>query len=181
MLFVNQEIFILPPPGIRSPADPKGPLLYHFPIPIFSDGPQKISKGAFGGQYNLYLRVQRAPKNANFWSKFCSKVPTNALFGLFFFKVLPAAPKQGQKVLERARKINLVDLKKKIVFESFLKIRPPPPRENPRSATVSVYMYGTLNCMVWYVVSAPPPLPEKILDPPLFLFICMVRFMNSFI
>ena len=36
----------------------------------------------------------------------------------------------------RARKINLVDLKKKVVkiLENFLKIRPPPPRENPRSA-----------------------------------------------
>ena len=47
----------------------------------------------------------------------------------------------AKQCFERARKINLVDLKKKIVkiFECFLKIRPPPPRENPRSAPGYTY------------------------------------------
>ena len=65
-------------------------------------------------------------KNAIFWSKFskkCLKTP----FLACFFKILPAAqtiwPKLGQKpCFGRARKINLVDLKKNVkIFKKFLK------------------------------------------------------------
>ena len=62
-----------------------------------------------------------APKKRDFLVKNFQKVPKNAF-----------DQKTGTKSrLGRDRKIKSVDLKN---FEFFLKIRPPPPRENPRSA-----------------------------------------------
>ena len=77
--------------------------------------------------------------------KIFQKVPKNIIFFGLFFNILSAAQKIGEKtgsfLFGRARKINLVDLKKKFdkIFEVFLKIRPP--QENPRSAPAWVQIF----------------------------------------
>ena len=76
-------------------------------------------------------------KKRDFLSKFFKKCPKTFLFFQKFACGAENLAKIGAKqCFGRARKINLVDLKKKEKgrqnFGKFLKIRPP--RENPRSA-----------------------------------------------
>ena len=89
----------------------------------------------------IFLKPPLAPKYTNFEGGACAKktqifcqiFPKSAqqrLFDLFFFfKNLTAAQKIWRKqplfVLRRARKINLLDLKKVKIFENFLNNRPP--------------------------------------------------------
>ena len=126
--------------GIRPPADPKGPPFDTFSeIPFWPTDPKIFLKAPSAPIYTNF-EGERAPKNAIFLSTFFKKCPKTAFFLLFFQKFACGAEnfaKIGAKqCFGRARKINLVDLKKKVVkiLENFLKIRPPPPRENPRSA-----------------------------------------------
>ena len=71
-------------------------------------------------QYILILRGERAPKKRSFLVKIFQKVPKNALFWPFFKfcqrrrKFAKIGTKQ---CLRRARKINLVDLKKGLTHE----------------------------------------------------------------
>ena len=84
----------------------------------------------------LILRGGARAEKTQFFGQIFQKVPKNAFFDLFFQNFACGAQilaKIGIKqCFGRARKINLVDLKKRST--NFLKIRPPPLRENPRSA-----------------------------------------------
>ena len=79
---------------------------------------------------------ERAPKKTRFFCNIFSKSAQKRLFWLFFQK-FACGPENFAKIgakqsFGRARKINLVDLKKKVVkiLENFLKIRPPPSRKS---------------------------------------------------
>ena len=88
--------------------------LYYFEISIFGDGPKKFFKAPLAPIHTNFERGARS-KNAIFWSNVSKKKLKNNFFGLLFFKILPAPqkfwPKQGFLCFDRARKINLVDLK----------------------------------------------------------------------
>ena len=78
------------------------------------------------------MRGERAPKKRDFLVKIFQKVHENAFYGLFFQNFVCGADNfiktETKPSLGRARKINSVDLKKKVdkIFENFLKTRPPP-------------------------------------------------------
>ena len=118
------------PSGIRPPADPKGP-----PFDTFSESIK-------GGPIYSNFEKERAPKKPPKLSKFFKKCPKTAFLTVFSKICLRRrkfSQNRGKTVLwdGRARKINLVDLKKKKkvvkILGNFFK-NPPPPRENPRSA-----------------------------------------------
>ena len=130
------------PSGIRPPVDPKGPPFDTFSEIHFWPTDPKIFLKAPSAQIDTNFEGERAPKKTRFFCQNFSKSAQKRLFWLFFFKFACGAESfakiGAKKCFERARKINLVDLKKKVVkiFDFFWK-SVPAPRENPRSAPVS--------------------------------------------
>ena len=90
---------------------------------------------------------ERAPQKTRFFCQNFSKIAQKRLFWLFFQKFACGAEnlaKVGAKqCFGRARKNNLVDLRKKKGRQNFGKFfeNPSPPRENPRSAPDYNYIY----------------------------------------
>ena len=116
---------------------PKVPSLVLFNKSICGWPTLKFFYRRLGRQHIQTLRRSTRQKKRNFFVKTFRKLPKNGFCDLFF-RNLPAAQKiwPKQRLFSiLARKINLVDLKKKVVkiFENLFKIRPPP-RENPRFA-----------------------------------------------
>ena len=108
--------FLCPSPsGIRPPADPKGPPFDTFSeIHFWLTDPKIFLKAPLAPIYTNF-EGERAPKKRNF-----SKSAQKRLFRLFFQKFACGAEnfaKIGIKqCFGRARKINLVDLKKMSKF-----------------------------------------------------------------
>ena len=131
-----------PPSGIRPPADPKGPPFDTFSEIHFWRTDPKIFLKAPSAPIYTNFEGERAPKKTQFFCQNFSKSAQKRLFWLFFQKFACGAEnfaKIGAKqCFGRARKIDLVDLKKKKRSSKFWKI---------------------------FRKSAPPL--EKILDPPL--------------
>ena len=110
-----------PPSGIRPPADPKGPILILFQKSICGRPTPKI-----------FLKAPLAPIYTNFEGERAKKTK------FFCQNFSKSAQKRAENLAKigakqcfgRARKINLIDLKKKVVkiFEIFfLKSQPTPP------------------------------------------------------
>ena len=103
--------------GIRPPADPKGPPFDTFSeIHFWRTDPKIFLKAPLAPIYTNF-EGERAPKKTKFFCQNFSKSAQKRLFDCFF-KNLPAAQKLFTKIgakqcFGRARKINLVDLKKK--------------------------------------------------------------------
>ena len=92
-----------PVSGIRPPADPKGPPFDTFSeIHFWRTDPKIFLKAPIYTNFE----EERAPKKRNFFVKIFQKVPKNGFFDCFV-KV------GARQCFGRARKINLVDLKKK--------------------------------------------------------------------
>ena len=126
-----------PPSGIRPPADPKDlPFDTFSEIHFWPTDPKIFLKAPLAPIYTNFERERAPKKKRNFFVKIFQKVPKNGFFWLFFQKFASGAEnfaKIGAKqCFGRARKINLVDLKKKVVkiLENFSKIRPPPSRKS---------------------------------------------------
>ena len=140
----------------------------------------------------LILRGERDPKKRNFSVKVIQKVPKNAFFGLFFQNSACGAEILGiigtKHCFGRARKIYLVDLKKrstkfsKIFWKSPLeKILDPPLPEALKiwpKKTFLVIWESSENqfsrpkkqvdiIFKFFLKVRPPPPLEKILDSPL--------------
>ena len=111
-----------------TPCRPKRSLFWYFLRNLFLADPKIFLKAPLAPIYTN-LEGERAPKKRDFFVKTSQKVPINGFCDLFF-QNLPAAqkiwPKQRLFCFRRARKINLIDLKKKVVkiFEIFLKSAP---------------------------------------------------------
>ena len=116
-----------PPSGIRPPADPKGPPFDTFSEIHFWPTDPKIFLKAHLAPIYTNFEEERAPKKTRFFCQNFSKSAQKWLFLLFFQKFACGAEilaKIGAKqCFGKARKINLVDLKKGLNF--VLKIRPP--------------------------------------------------------
>ena len=118
-----------PPSGIRPPPDPKGPPFDTFSeIRFWPTDPKIFLKAPSAPIYTNFEGV-RAPKKTRKKRKVFQKVPKNG-----FSKSAQKRPKSAQKVPKsaqkigakqcfgRARKIDLVDLKKKKRSSKFWKI-----------------------------------------------------------
>ena len=75
---------------------------------------------------HTYFEGERAPKKRDFFVKIFQKVPKNGFFDLFFQKIACGAENLSKTgsfyCFGRARKINLIDLKKKKKSSKFSKI-----------------------------------------------------------
>ena len=127
-----------PPPQGFELCQPKGsPFDTFSEIHFWPTDPKIFLKAPLAPIYTNF-EGERAPKKRDFFCQNFSKIAQKRLFWLFFQKSACGAEniaKVGAKqCFGKPRKINLVDLKKKVVkiLENFLKIRPP--QENPRSA-----------------------------------------------
>ena len=104
------------PSGIRPPADPKGPPFDTFSEIHFWLTDPKIFLKAPSAPIYTNFEGERAPKKTQFFCQNFSKSAQKRLFWLFFQKFACGAEnfaKIGAKqCFGRARKINLVDLKK---------------------------------------------------------------------
>ena len=135
------------PSGIQPPADPKGPPFVLFWDTHFWWRTLIFLKASLAPIYTNFEGGARAEKTRFFEKKNFQKVPKNAFFGLFFFKILSAAqkfwPKQGlfgafgelRKQFDRPKKRSTK------VSKFFWKSTPPPPREKPWSAPGSHYSF----------------------------------------
>ena len=144
-----------PPSGIRPPADPKGPPFDTFSEIHFWPTDSKIFLKAPLAPIYTNFEGERAPKKTLFFCQNFSKSAQKRLFWLFFQKFACGAQnfsKIGAKqCFGRARKTNLVDLKKKKRSSKFWKIfwKSAPPRENPRSAPGDDCKYIKLSLKLW--------------------------------
>ena len=110
---------------IRPPADPKGPPFDTFSEIHFWPTDPKIFLKAPSAPIYTNFEGERAPKKRDFFVKIFQKLPENGFSDCFFFKNLTAAQKAkvgAKQCFGRARKINLVDLKKKKRSSKFWKI-----------------------------------------------------------
>ena len=118
-----------PPSGIRPPADPKGPLYDTFSEIHFWPTDPKIFLRAPSAPIYTKFEGELAPKKTLFFlSKFFKKCPKTAFLTVFqkFACGAENFTKIGaKKCFGRARKINLVDLKKR--SSKFFENPPPPP------------------------------------------------------
>ena len=123
-----------PPSGIRPPADPKGPPFDTFSeIHFWPTDPKIFLKAPLAPIYTNF-EGERAPKNAIFLSKFFKKCPKTAFLTVFqkFACGADNLAKIGAKqCFGIARKINLVDLKKRSQ-------NPPPPLEKILDPPLSI-------------------------------------------
>ena len=125
------------PPPLRdsTPCRPKGsPFDTFSEIHFWPTDPKFFLKAPSAPIYTNF-EGERAPKKTLFFCQHFSKSAQKRLFLTVFSKFACGAEnfaKIGAKqCFGRARKINLVDLKKRVVkiLENFLKFRPPPPLE----------------------------------------------------
>ena len=130
-----------PPSGIRPPVDPKGPPFDTFSeIQFLPTDPKIFLKAPWAPIYTKFEGKRAPKKKRDFFVNIFQKVPKNGLFDCFFFKICLRRRKfthnRGKTVLWESSKSQFGRPNKKVVkiLENFLKIRPPPPRENPRSA-----------------------------------------------
>ena len=99
--------------------------------PFLSERPKIFSKYAFGANIYSIWGGARAKKNAIVLSTFSKKCPKTAFLTCFFFQKFACGAENMAKTgtiycFRRARKINLVDLKKsRQNFWSFFKIPNP--------------------------------------------------------
>ena len=122
---------------IRPPADPKGPPFDTFSEIHFCPTDPKIFLKAPLAPIYTNFEGERAPKKTRFFCQNLSKSAQKRLFWLFFQKFACGAENfakiRGKHCFGRARKINLVDLKKKKGrqnFRFFFENPPPPSRKS---------------------------------------------------
>ena len=142
------------PSANRPPANSKGPPFGTFKkIHFWPIDPKIFLKAPLAPIYTNF-EGERAPKNAIFCQNFPKSTRKRLLY-LFFFKVCMRLKKLAKtasfQFFRRARKINLVNLKKVVkIFEILLKIRSPTPRENPRSAPDYLFFLPKSNLRITY-------------------------------
>ena len=124
------------PSGIPPPADPKGPPFDTFSeIHFWPTDPKIFVKAPLVPIYTNF-EGEPAPKKTRFFCQNFSKSAQKRLFWLFFQKFACGAEnlaKIGAKqCFGRTRKINLVDLKKRLskFWNIFWKSAPPPSRKS---------------------------------------------------
>ena len=114
-----------PPSGIRPPADPKGPPFDTFSeIHFWRTDPKIFLKAPLAPIYTNFEGEREPKKTQIFCQNFSKSAQKASLTGAENFAKIGA-----KQCFGRARKINLVDLKKKKkvvkILENFSKIRPP--------------------------------------------------------